>query len=60
MLAKLSTACYAIRIVTSLMAEETLRMMYFSYVHSIITYGTIFEGNLPHSNNIFKIQKQII
>ena len=35
-------------------------MIYYSYVHSIITYGIIFWGNSPHSTHIFKIQKRII
>ena len=37
-----------------------LLTIYYSYVHSIITYGIIFRGNSPHSTHIFKIQKQII
>jgi len=35
-------------------------MIYYSYVHSIITYGIFLGGNLPHSIDIFKIQKWII
>jgi len=35
-------------------------MIYYSYVHSIITYVIIFWGNSPHSTHIFKIQKRII
>jgi hypothetical protein len=34
--------------------------MYFSYVHSIKTYGIIFWGNSPHSIKIFRMQKRII
>ena len=56
----LSSACYALRIVTPLMAEDTLKMIYYAYVHSILTYGIIFWGNSPHSNYIFKMQKRII
>jgi hypothetical protein len=37
-----------------------LRMIYLSYVHSIITYGIILGGNSPHSTHIFNIQKWII
>jgi hypothetical protein len=55
--AELSTTCYAVRTVTPLMAEETLRVIYCSYVHSVITYGIIFWGNLLHSISIFKMQK---
>jgi hypothetical protein len=57
---KLSSACYAVRTVKDLMSQETLRMSYFSYVHSVITYGIIFWCNSPHSVNIFRIQKRII
>ena len=43
---RLSSACYAIKVITPLMSEDTLKMIYYSYVHSIITYGKIFGGNL--------------
>jgi hypothetical protein len=59
LITKRSSACYAVRTVKGLMSQETLRMIYFSYVHSIITYGVIFWGNSPHSN-IFRIQLHII
>jgi len=59
-LSRLSSACYGIRVIAPLMTEDTLRMIYYSYVHSIITYGIIFGGNSPHSTHIFKIQKRII
>ena len=59
-LSRLSSACYAIRVIAPLMTENTLRMICYSYVHSIITYGIIFWGNSPHSAHIFKIQKRII
>ena len=35
-------------------------MIYFSYVHSIITYGIIFWGNSSHSKTIFKSQNRVI
>jgi hypothetical protein len=59
-LLRLSSACYAIKVITPLMSEDTLKMIYHSYVHSIITYGTIFWGNSKHITVIFKIQKRII
>ena len=34
--------------------------IYFSYFHSILSYGIIFWGNSSYSSNIFKIQKRII
>jgi hypothetical protein len=59
-LPRLSSACYAIRVITPLMTEDTLKMIYHAYVHSIITYGIIFWGNSSHSTHIFKMQKRII
>jgi hypothetical protein len=35
-------------------------MIYYSYVHSLLSYGIIFWGNAPHNENIFKIQKRIL
>jgi hypothetical protein len=59
-LSRLSSACYAIKVITPLMPEDILKIIYHSYVHSIITYGIIFWGNSPHNTDIFKIQKRII
>jgi hypothetical protein len=57
---KLNKACYAIRAVKACMSLEVLRTIYFSYVHSVISYGIIFWGNSHFSTNIFKIKKRII
>jgi hypothetical protein len=59
-LSRLSSACHAIKVITSFMSEDTLKMIYYSYIHSILTYGIIFWGNSPHNTDIFKIQKRII
>jgi hypothetical protein len=44
---------YAIRTVKSLMTQESLRIIYFSYFHSVMTYGIIFWGNSSYCSNIF-------
>jgi hypothetical protein len=54
LLPKLSSACYAIRSLKSFMSLENLRMVCFSYVHSLISYGIIFWGNSPYSKSIKK------
>jgi len=59
-LSRLSSACYAIKVITPLMSEDILKMIYYSYVHSIITYSIILWGNSPYSTDIFKIQNRII
>ena len=58
MIFKLSRACYAIRYVKHVMSQDTLRAIYFSYFHSILSYGIIFWDNSAYSSNIFKIQKR--
>ena len=42
------------------MTQNVLRTVYFSYFHSVMSYGVIFWGNSHLSNNIFRIQKRII
>ena len=42
------------------MPQETLRIVYFTYAHSIMSNGIILGGNQPHSEKIFKIQKRVI
>jgi len=44
MMSKLNTACYVIWTIQAIMALETLRMVYFLYIHSIISYGIFFGG----------------
>jgi hypothetical protein len=55
-MSKLGSACYAIRAVKLYMAQGTLRMIYFSYFHSVMTYGLVFWGNSLHSIHIFRIR----
>ena len=57
---RLNKACYAIRSIKPFMSIDVLRSTYFSYAHSIISYGIIFWGNSSYSEEIFKIQKRII
>jgi len=42
------------------MSPETLRKVYFAYIHSIMSYGIIFWGSQPYSDKIFRIQKMVI
>ena len=56
----LRSACYAIRSIKPFMSLDVLRSTYFSYAHSIVSYGIIFWGNSSHSEEVFKVQKRII
>ena len=60
MMSKLNTACFAVQMIQVIMSQETLRMVYFAYIHSFMSYGIIFWGNQPYSDKIFKIQKRVI
>jgi len=42
---KLSSATLAIRALKPFLSQDSLRMVYISYFHSIMTYGLIFRGN---------------
>jgi hypothetical protein len=44
---ELIKACYVFRAVKSFMSQETLKMIYFSYVHCIMTYVVSFGVNHP-------------
>jgi len=59
-MSKLNTACFVIRMIQGMTSQETLRMVYFACVHSIMSYGIILGGNQPHSEKIFQIQKRVI
>jgi len=60
MMSKLNTACFVIRTIQAIISPETLRMVYFAYIHSIMSYGIILRGNQPYSDKIFKIKKRVI
>jgi hypothetical protein len=57
---KLSSASFAMRVVKPFLSLDSLKMVYYSYFHSVMTYGLIFWGNSHHSNIIFRLQKRII
>jgi hypothetical protein len=58
-IAKLNSACFAIRALKLFLNTEDLRIVYFAYVHSIITYSLPFWGNAVNSKNVLT-QKRII
>jgi len=51
--AKLKSACYILRILNPILSVSNLKMIYFSYIHSIIAYGIIFWGNSTASHEVF-------
>ena len=57
---KLSSACYSIRSVKPYVTINTLKMIYYPYFHSVMTYGLLFWGNSPDSIQNFRLQKKIV
>jgi hypothetical protein len=57
---KLSSACFATRIVTPLFEADILKLTYFAYFHSIMSYGVIFWGNSTNNKRVFITQKKTI
>jgi hypothetical protein len=57
---KLSSACYAIRVLKPYVKLETLLMVYYAYFHSVMCYGIMFWGNSSHAINVFSAQKRVI
>jgi len=43
-MSKMNTACFVMRMIQAIMSPETLRMVYFAYVHSIMSRGIMFLG----------------
>ena len=57
---KLSKACYIIRNTKTYMSASSLKMIYYAFFHSVMSYGIIFWGNWSHSSIIFRVQGKAI
>jgi hypothetical protein len=55
---KLSQACYTVRVVILFLSQDTLKMTYYAYFHSIMTYEIIFWGNSSHVDKTFRLEKK--
>jgi len=55
---KLSSSCYVMSLVRPSVTVNTLRMIYYSYFHSVMTYGLLFWGELPTQYNDFRVTKE--
>jgi hypothetical protein len=54
------SACYALRNIKHRVPKDTLRVIYFVHIHSIISYGIIFGGSSYYANKVFTFQKKSI
>jgi hypothetical protein len=54
------TACYVLRVLKPTLTIQNLKIIYFAYFHSIMSYGIMFWGNSTESYEIFKLQRRAI
>jgi hypothetical protein len=57
---KLSKDYYALRSIRLHMTQDALKTVYYSYFHSLISYGIIFLGNSSYSPHIFRLRKKAV
>jgi hypothetical protein len=41
------------------MSLDSMKMIYYAYVHSVSSYGIIIWGNSYLSESVFKIKKKV-
>jgi hypothetical protein len=54
---KLSTIGYAIRMLKQTVSQDIMKIIYYSYFHSLMNYGIIFWGNSSYGNKVFTLKK---
>ena len=57
---RLSSAAYAVRKVRQYTDVDTARLVYFSYFHSVMSYGILLWGKAADIQNIFVLQKRAV
>lgn len=57
---KLSSAAFAVKKIRKLTDEATARLVYFSYFHSLMSYGIILWGSAAEVESIFILQKRAV
>lgn len=57
---KLSSAAYAVKKIRQITDVATARIVYFSYFHSLMTYGILLWGSCADINSIFVLQKRAV
>ena len=57
---RMCSASYALRSLKYFLQTETLKMIYFAHVHSLMSYGIMFWGYSSKATKVFIIQKKIL
>jgi hypothetical protein len=57
---RMSSASYALRYIKYSLPIETLKIINFPHIHTIMSYGVIFSGNSSSTKKVFLLHKKII
>jgi hypothetical protein len=57
---KLTSVCFMLRTVKPYTSPSSLKTLYYSLFHSVLTYGIIFWGQLSNSQRLFILQRRAI
>jgi len=57
---KLCSACYALINLKHIVPQSTLRTIYYTYIHSILSYGVIFWRRSSNFKKLFILQKKTV
>lgn len=57
---KLNSACFALRCLHKTVDKKTIKLIYYSYFHSIMIYGIMHWGNSTSANRMFLLQKRAV
>jgi len=54
---RLSQACYISTAVKPFLMQDVLKMIYYAYFHSVMTYGLLFWANSSHNMEVFRLKE---
>lgn len=57
---RLSSAAFAVKNIRKITNQDTARLVYFAYFHSIMSYGLLLWGSAADINRIFILQKRAV
>jgi hypothetical protein len=57
---KMCTACYALRNIEAVVTRDTLIIIYFAYIQSLLNYGIILWGNSSYAKKVFTIKRSAL
>ena len=55
---KLCSACYILWNLKHIVPQSTLRIIYYAYIHSVLSYGLNFGGRSSNANKLFFFTKE--